>query len=118
MATIKRFYDLEAWKKARALNKEVYKLTRAESFKKDFVLVDQTRRASISIMANLAEGSAMPTKRHRNKYYRTARGSIVEVDSLLELSLSLHYITEEQANVLCDHAARLSYLVTRLIDAA
>ena len=39
MATIKRFYDLEAWKKARTLNLEIYKMTRTENFKKDFILV-------------------------------------------------------------------------------
>ncbi len=56
MATVKRFYDLEVWKKSRLLNYEIYKLTLLETFRKDFVLVDQTRRASLSIMANIAEG--------------------------------------------------------------
>lgn len=56
MAGIQRFKDIEAWKEARKLTTEVYCLTEEGSFRLDYGLRDQLRRAAISIMANIAEG--------------------------------------------------------------
>ncbi|MGH9312562.1 MAG: four helix bundle protein [Vicinamibacterales bacterium] len=56
MATLTRFEDLEAWKKARELAREVYEATRQPRFARDFALCDQIRRAVISVMSNIAEG--------------------------------------------------------------
>ncbi len=81
------------------------------------MLVKQVRRAAESIMANIAEGSAMPTKEHRASYYARARGSTVEVDNHIEISFSLQMVSQEDYNDICDHTARLSYLLTRLINA-
>lgn len=55
MAKIERFEDIQAWQKSRELNKNIYQVTTNPSFSKDFTLKDQIRRASISIMANIAE---------------------------------------------------------------
>jgi hypothetical protein len=56
MAGFQRFEDIKAWQKARELRKEVYLATSDNLFSKDFGLRDQIRRASVSIMANIAEG--------------------------------------------------------------
>ena len=56
MATFKRFEEIEAWQEARELVKQVYSLSNAAGFSRDFGLRDQVRRASVSIMANIAEG--------------------------------------------------------------
>ena len=56
MPTFRRFDEIEAWQKARELAKVVYKLSGRGPFAKDFGLRDQIRRASVSIMANIAEG--------------------------------------------------------------
>ena len=50
------FEQLEAWQQARKLNQHIYKLSENNHFQRDFTLIDQIRRASISIMANIAEG--------------------------------------------------------------
>ena len=94
MATIKRFYDLEAWKKARILNREIYKMTRSEIFRKDFVLVDQTRRASISIMANLSEGFGRKGNKEFLQFISIAEGSLCELQSHLFVSLDTEYISQ------------------------
>ena len=95
MATIKRFYDLESWKKARTLNLEIYKMTRAENFKKDFVLVDQVRRASVSIMANIAEGFGRKGNKEFLQFISITEGSLCELQSHLFISLDVEYISEE-----------------------
>jgi four helix bundle protein len=53
---ITRFEDIHAWQAARDLCNMVYGLTREIKFSKDFGLMDQARRAAVSVMANIAEG--------------------------------------------------------------
>lgn len=53
---ITRFEDIESWKKARTLTSEIYKITATGEFVRDFGLKDQIRRASVSILSNIAEG--------------------------------------------------------------
>src|SRR5258705_10823766 len=56
MAKVKKFEEIQAWKKARSLTKEIYRATLTGSFARDFGLKDQMRRASVSILSNIAEG--------------------------------------------------------------
>jgi hypothetical protein len=56
MAKIKKFEDIESWKRARSLAKDVYEVTATGKFAHDFGLKDQIRRASVSILSNIAEG--------------------------------------------------------------
>jgi hypothetical protein len=56
MSRIERFEDLEAWKLARVLTGLIYNVTGIREFSRDFALRDQLRRASISIVSNIAEG--------------------------------------------------------------
>jgi len=65
MATFKRFEDIQAWQKARLVTRKVYQLTGEGRFARDFGLRDQIQRASISIMANIAEGFG----RHSDKEF-------------------------------------------------
>jgi hypothetical protein len=53
---VKNFEDLEIWKEARRLTREIYQLTKDSRFSKDFGLSRQIQRAAISIMSNIAEG--------------------------------------------------------------
>jgi four helix bundle protein len=56
MPTFTRFEDMEAWRQARVLCGEVYRVSGRGSFIKDFGLRDQIRRSSVSVMSNIAEG--------------------------------------------------------------
>ena len=56
MTAITRFEEIEAWKTARQLTLLVYKLADQGAFAKDYGLKDQIRRASVSVMSNIAEG--------------------------------------------------------------
>ena len=53
---IKRFEDLIVFQKAMSLSKEIYRITSEGRFAKDWGLRDQVRRASVSILSNIAEG--------------------------------------------------------------
>ena len=56
MNKIERFEDILAWQKARVLTKEIYASARMGLFARDYGLRDQVQRASVSAMANIAEG--------------------------------------------------------------
>jgi four helix bundle protein len=96
MGTFKRFEDIHAWKKAREVTKEVYQVTKNNEFSRDFGLRDQVRRASVSIMANIAEGFGRKSNKDFAHFLVQSHGSAAEVQSHLYVALDLGYIEETQ----------------------
>jgi len=111
MAQIKRFEDIEAWKKARELVKEIYALTeKRTTFKRDFTLKEQIRRAAISVMSNIAEGFARQTDKEFAKFLYIAIGSNAELQSQLYVALDLNYISSsefEELYLMSEEVAKL-----------
>ena len=107
---IRNFEDLEAWKIGRKLTKAIYPLTRKVDFSKDFGLSDQIRRASVSVMTNVAEGFERGSNKDFVKFLFISRGSAGEVRSLLYVAQDQGYINEKEfksAHDLCMQAARI-----------
>lgn len=92
MGTISRFEEIEAWADARLLVAEVYKESKNGLLGKDFGLRDQIQRASVSIMANIAEGFERKNSKEFAHYLRIARGSCAEVQSHLYVALDANLI--------------------------
>lgn len=65
-------------------------------FARDFSLRDQIKRASVSIMANIAEGHGRRTRAEFANFLNISRGSAVELQSHLYVALDLNYITDEE----------------------
>ncbi|MFH1022294.1 MAG: four helix bundle protein [Planctomycetota bacterium] len=96
MSTIKRFEDVLAWQKARELTRIVYRETSSGVFSRDYALRDQLRRASVSVMLNIAEGFARKTDRDFARFLTQSHGSAAEVQSALYVALDQQYITDKQ----------------------
>ena len=96
MAKIGRFEDIEAWKKARELTKEIYKISSSGLFAKDFGLKEQIRRASVSVMLNIAEGFARKTDKEFARFLVHSHGSAAEVQAVLYVALDQKYINEDE----------------------
>ena len=109
------FRKLIAWQEAMNLVVGIYAVTKTFPKEEMFHLVNQIRRASTSVTANLAEGSAMSSQKHRNSYYERAKGSAVEVENFVEASFQLKYISKQQYEELIDHVSRVIYLIHKLI---
>jgi four helix bundle protein len=93
MAKIERFEDIKSWQEARKLTGGIYAITRNGSFTRDFALRDQLRRASVSIMANIAEGFGRRSNKEFSNFLNMAHGSAAEVQSHLYVALDQAYIT-------------------------
>jgi len=98
MATIKRFEDTLAWQKARQATKRIYQICGEEKFAKDFGLCNQLQRASVSIMANIAEGFGRHSDKEFANFFNIAHGSVSEVQSHLYVALDLNYIDQQVFN--------------------
>ena len=110
MAKIERFEDIEAWKKARELTKIIYEVTSQGKLATDFSLRDQLRRASVSIMANIAEGFEREGNKEFRQFLAMAKGSVGEVKALLYVALDAGLTSSEQFHriiALADEASRL-----------
>ncbi len=115
MAGFKRFEDIEAWQMGRQLVLEVYRITRDDVFSRDLGLKDQIRRASVSVMNNIAEGFERGSTPDFVKFLFIARGSAGEVRSLLYVAKDLSYIAKSDFDTLSNMATRISACIHGLI---
>jgi four helix bundle protein len=111
MPLIERFEDIQGWQEARILTKMVYALTSKDLFGKDFGLKDQIRRASVSVMANIAEGFDCDSDIEFARFLGIARRSAVEVQSLLYAALDISYITQQEFDTYYEQARKAKALV-------
>src|SRR4030067_3199615 len=108
---VEKFEDFVAWQKARALTKQIYEITRQGSFSKDYGLCDQIRRATVSVMSNLAEGFERGSSSEFHQYIVIAKASCAEVRSQLYVAHDVGYITKNQF----DDATKSAEEVSRII---
>ena len=95
MSAIRRFEDIVAWQKSRVLVREVYLLTMAQPFCRDFVLRDQMHRAAISISSNIAEGFERYRPAEFRQFLSVAKASCAELRSQIYLAFDVGYISEQ-----------------------
>ncbi|MCU0621255.1 MAG: four helix bundle protein [Gemmatimonadales bacterium] len=116
------FRRLDAWRAARDLVAEVYRLSVAWPASERFGLTSQLRRAAVSVAANIAEGTARRGPRAWRQFLDIALGSLAEVECLLELVVTVGLAEEPQlaaAREACGRTARLTWaLATSLRRAA
>ena len=73
--------SLTVYSKIRELTKEIYKISNLLPVEERFNMVQQIRRAGLSVKLNFAEGSTRRSTTERKRYYEISRGSIVEIDA-------------------------------------
>jgi four helix bundle protein len=115
VAKITRFEEIEAWKKARELTREVYAITRSGTFARDFGLRDQIRCAAVSVMSNIAEGYERDGNAELRQFLYIAKGSAGEVRSQLYIALDAEYLDEQTFQRLTQLALEVSRLIHAFI---
>jgi four helix bundle protein len=109
---IKSFKEIVAWQKSRDLTVNIYM-----SFQNcpDYSFRDQIRRASVSIMNNIAEGYAKQSNKSFKNYLLIAKGSAAEVESMLILAGDLTYIESNKQESLLQQVTEVSMILNGFI---
>jgi len=92
MAAVTRFEDLVVWQKARQLAKEVHSACALGRAARDYSLTDQMRRASVSIVSNIAEGFERRNPTYFRQFLSYARGSCAELRAQLYLASDVGWL--------------------------
>lgn len=116
MATIKNFEDLDIWKDARQLHVIVFKLIANSDLKNDYVLKDQIRRSSGSVMDNIAEGFERGNNKEFVLFLSYAKGSCGELRSQLYRCFDSFYLNEQDFNNILDQTISLSKRINGFIS--
>ena len=112
---VERFEDIEAWKEARKLVNRVYGVCSVNEFKKDYSLVDQIRRAAISVMANISEGFARKGNKEFSQFLFIAKSSAAELQSHLYVALDQKYINKDTFDELYQDADKIQRQLSNFI---
>lgn len=109
------FEKLDVYKKAKDLNKEILKFLK-ENKHFDSYLRDQLRRASISMVINIAEGSGKFSKADKRNFYTTARGSVYECVSLFDIIFEENQMNKTQFDCFYQKLEVISKMLLGLIN--
>src|SRR5438309_10963406 len=111
------YRDLIAWRKAMHLVREIYDATRLFPRDELYGLTSQLRRAAVSVPSNIAEGQARFSSKEFARFLSNARGSLVEIETQIEIAMNLDYLTRVQGTSLLKTTAELGRVLNGLVAA-
>jgi len=91
---------LDVFQVSKLLTLECYRLTKAFPNEEKFALVQQIRRAALSVHLNVAEGCSRSSAVERRRYFEVSRGSVIEIDTALDIATCLEYCKQEELSKL------------------
>ncbi len=112
---INSYRNLIVWQKSVALVTDIYTLTKSFPQEEKFGIVSQLNRASVSIPSNIAEGWGRESSKNYLQFLRISRGSLMETETLLEISKNLNYINESEFKAISDNIEEVSKILQGLI---
>ena len=115
MSTVKSFEELTLWQEAREFTNIIYTISKRFPKEESYGLTSQIRRASVSIMSNIAEGFNRRSTKEFINFLIISRASISEAQNDLYISLDLNYINKEDFETIYNHAQKISMSINKLI---
>ncbi|MEI9934661.1 MAG: four helix bundle protein [Ferruginibacter sp.] len=101
---------------SRELTLESYKITKQFPNEEKFAMVQQIRRAALSVHLNVAEGCSRKSVAERNRFFEIARGSVIEVDAAVGVAYKLSYITAEELQTIGDLIIKSFKILSAMIN--
>lgn len=115
MGAIRSFRDLEVWQRAVELAVASYAITRVLPKEERFALGDQMRRSAVSISTNIAEGHARHSTAEFLQALSHSRGSLGELETLLEIAVRVSYVSDADASQAFSLATDTGRLLSGLV---
>jgi four helix bundle protein len=112
---IQTFQDLIAWQESHKFVLSVYKITKEYPSDERFGLVNQSRRAAVSVSSNIAEGFGRFSGKDKHHFYTMAKTSLAELQNQLIVARDLNYIREESFASMNSQANRVGGLIKGLM---
>jgi len=112
---IQSFTDLIAWQEAHKLVLMIYIETKKFPREELFGLVNQMRRAVISITSNIAEGFSRRSNKEKTQFYYLSQGSLTEIQNQLIAAKDIGFMNEEIFNQIYDQSIRVNKLINGMI---
>lgn len=107
--------SLDVYAAARELAKEVYRISMLLPQEEKFNVVPQMRRAVLSVKLNLAEGSTRRSEAERKRFMEIFRGSVVEIDAVLETVVDLNYLKVEELKPVGEYLNKCFAMLSKMI---
>lgn len=114
MEKIKSFRDLVAWQEGHKLVLMIYKETENFPKKEMFGLIDQMKRAAVSITSNIAEGFSRNSNKEKYQFYNISCGSTTELQNQLLIARDVGYLSQEEFGKIADQTVRVLKLLNGL----
>jgi four helix bundle protein len=114
-ASIKSHRDLIVWQKAMDLVVATYRACKSYPKDETYGLISQTRREAVSIPANIAEGQGRRSAKEFEQFLANARGSLLELDTHLELAVRLEYMNPARYSALHSQLDEVGRLLNGLM---
>jgi len=111
---MENFRKLKVWEKSHDLVLNVYKITKDYPKTELYGLVSQMKRASISVVANIVEGTKRKTSADRRHFLVMSQTSLEELKYYFLLSLDLKYIVIDTKEILIEKAREIGRMLTGL----
>jgi four helix bundle protein len=101
---IQSFTDLNVWQEGHKLVLEIYRVTKEFPKEETYSIIDQMRRASSSVTANIAEGFGRQTYKDKLNFYFLSQGSLTELKNFILIAKDVKYLSKEDFDKLVSQA--------------
>lgn len=115
MSTVKNFKELRIWQQGISMVKNIYQITLDLPKEEKYGLVQQIRRAAVSVPSNIAEGQVRGTREFIH-FLRISIGSLAELETQLLLASELRFLNKEQTSPILEDLESLSRQIRTLIQ--
>ena len=113
---VRNYRQLTVWTMSMDLAESIYALSAKLPAEERFGLVSQIRRAAVSIPSNIAEGAGRFGRKEFLQHLAIARGSLMELETQLALSVRLKMVPRESAVTVWDRCEDVARLLNALIS--
>lgn len=107
--------QLDIYQASKSLVLACYQLTKSLPSDERFNMIQQIRRAALSVQLNIAEGASRKSLTERIRFFEIARGSLIEIDAALDVAAELNYLKKEEHESLGALLIRCFQMLTKMV---